>query len=57
MSQSLSLPEAEEPSNLYRPLERRGLVNAASFRAHSCQDIDRSVELERISGAVLESYF
>jgi hypothetical protein len=60
VNRGLTLDEAEGTlTNLYQ--EGRwnawGLVNAVNFQAHSCQDIDRSVELERISGEVLESYF
>ncbi len=33
-----------------------GLVNAVNYQAHQTADNSRSVELERISGAVLDNY-
>jgi hypothetical protein len=59
-SHQLTLPESDGVlESLYA--EGRwtgwGLVNAVNFQAHSTKDNDRSVELERISGAVLDQYY
>lgn len=57
---ALTIPESEAVLDQFYQEGRWtgwGLSQAVNFQAHACPDLDRSVELERISGQVLENYF